>query len=81
MGKFCICSSYAIIYQVAGEVFPTVVRSLGIGLATVLGNLGNVLMPYIVFSAVTYRYQHSSLFTSGAHLSCSTPTRLAEPER
>ena len=38
LGKFCICITYAIIYQLAGELFPTVARGLGIGFGSVVGN-------------------------------------------
>lgn len=84
LAKFCICSTYAVIYQaggtfslvlallcvteltyntrtlyienvIAGELYPTPVRGVGVGFSSIIGDLGNVVMPYILHSARLYR--------------------------
>ena len=48
LGKFCISASYAVVYVYAAELFPTVVRSIGLGLTSVSSRLGGILSPLIV---------------------------------
>lgn len=49
--KFAICVSYNIMYQLSGELYPTTLRGVGVGLSCLFGNLGTITMPYIVYSA------------------------------
>ncbi|XP_063403882.1 organic cation transporter protein-like [Mytilus trossulus] len=48
IGKFCITSSYTIIYLMAAEVFPTVVRNIGIGVSSMCARIGGMLAPQIL---------------------------------
>lgn len=52
--KFAICISYNIMYQLSGELYPTTLRGVGVGLSCLFGNLGTITMPYIVYSAETH---------------------------
>ncbi|KAK6187134.1 hypothetical protein SNE40_005223 [Patella caerulea] len=45
VGKFFITASYAIVYLVASEVFPTVVRNIGMGVASMSARIGGILVP------------------------------------
>ncbi|KAH9489646.1 hypothetical protein Btru_045564 [Bulinus truncatus] len=45
VGKFGITASYAIIYLMAAELFPTVVRSIGMGVASMSARIGGILAP------------------------------------
>ncbi|ESO88919.1 hypothetical protein LOTGIDRAFT_153985 [Lottia gigantea] len=45
IGKFCITASYAIIYLLAAEVFPTVVRNIGMGVSSMSARIGGILVP------------------------------------
>ncbi len=51
IGKLAISVTYGVLYQLAGELLPTVVRGLGIGFGSVVGDAGNIIMPYIIYSA------------------------------
>ncbi|XP_069171909.1 organic cation transporter protein isoform X2 [Procambarus clarkii] len=46
-GKLCITASYAIIYVVTAEIFPTVVRNVGVGSSSMVARVGGALAPYI----------------------------------
>ncbi len=48
LGKFFICLTYAVIYQVGSELYPTPVRGLGIGFSSLVGAGCNAFMPYII---------------------------------
>ncbi|XP_038059886.1 organic cation transporter protein-like [Patiria miniata] len=48
VGKFCISASFAIIYVVSGEIFPTPVRSAGMGVASMSSRISGIIAPFIV---------------------------------
>ncbi|XP_052242461.1 organic cation transporter protein-like [Dreissena polymorpha] len=48
IGKFGISAAFGIIYVWTAELFPTVVRSSGVGSSTMMGRVGSMLCPYIV---------------------------------
>lgn len=47
LGKFAISGSFAIIYVVTAEVFPTAVRGVAIGVGALWARVGGILAPYI----------------------------------
>lgn len=47
-GKFCISASFAVLYVYAAELFPTVIRNVGMGMATVASRIGGILCPFVV---------------------------------
>ncbi|XP_033634576.1 organic cation transporter protein-like isoform X1 [Asterias rubens] len=49
LGKFGIAGSYAIVFLYASELYPTVVRNLGIGLSSFASRVGGVLAPIIMY--------------------------------
>lgn len=55
ISKFGIASSFDTLCQVAGELYPTPVRGIGTGFSSTVGDLGNIVMPYIILTAETYR--------------------------
>ncbi|XP_022110872.1 organic cation transporter protein-like [Acanthaster planci] len=48
IGKFCIAGSFAIIYVVSGEIYPTPVRSAGMGLSSVTARVAGILSPFML---------------------------------
>nr|XP_053631352.1 organic cation transporter protein-like [Cherax quadricarinatus] len=46
-GKMCITASYAIIYMLTAEIFPTVVRNVGVGSSSMVARVGGALAPYV----------------------------------
>ncbi|XP_064595837.1 organic cation transporter protein-like [Liolophura sinensis] len=53
IGKFGVTGSYVIVYLFCLEIFPTVVRNLGIGIAAAFETAGGVAAPFIASSAKT----------------------------
>ncbi|VDN52935.1 unnamed protein product [Dracunculus medinensis] len=47
-GKFGIAASFAVIYIFAGELYPTVVRAIGMGMSSMVAGLGLILAPHVV---------------------------------
>lgn len=49
ISKLTISASFLIIYPFAGELYPTQIRGLGIGVSTYIGGLGLVIIPFITY--------------------------------
>jgi len=47
-GKLVIGSAYALVYLYATEVMPTLLRTYGLGTASMVGRLGSIAAPYVV---------------------------------
>ncbi|XP_072019579.1 organic cation transporter protein-like isoform X2 [Amphiura filiformis] len=48
LGKFCITATFAIGYIYSAELFPTVVRSAGVGISSMASRVGGILAPLIL---------------------------------
>ncbi|XP_013389975.1 solute carrier family 22 member 15-like isoform X2 [Lingula anatina] len=51
VGKMGISSAWAVAYLYTAELFPTVVRSIGCGAASIAGRIGGVVAPQFVYLA------------------------------
>ena len=49
LAKLFVSAAFIVIYMFAGELFPTVIRGLAIGIASTASQLGLVVTPYIIF--------------------------------
>lgn len=47
-GKFFISGSFSVIYTYTAELFPTTVRTIGLGIGSLGGGLGGVIAPYVL---------------------------------
>jgi len=46
-GKFCITFSFAVVYLYSAELFPTEIRTTGIGCCSTVGRLGGIVAPWV----------------------------------
>lgn len=49
MAKSAISASFLIIYPFAGELYPTQLRGIGIGISAYLGGVGLIIIPFITY--------------------------------
>ena len=47
VGKFCITASFGTIYVFSAEIFPTVVRNIGLASCSFWARIGGIVAPYI----------------------------------
>ena len=48
LGKLGISGSFAVIYVFSAELFPTVVRNLGVGVGSMCARVGSLISPFIM---------------------------------
>ncbi|XP_072256941.1 organic cation/carnitine transporter 2 isoform X2 [Pyxicephalus adspersus] len=49
LGKFGITSAFSMVYVYTAELYPTVVRNMGVGTSSMASRLGSILSPYFVY--------------------------------
>lgn len=49
MSKCAISASFLIIYPFSGELYPTQLRGIGIGISAYIGGLGLIIIPFITY--------------------------------
>ncbi|XP_033124960.1 organic cation transporter protein-like [Anneissia japonica] len=54
VGKFWITASYTLIYIVAAEIYPTPIRNTAIGVSSMIGSIGAIIAPQILFAGVIF---------------------------
>lgn len=47
IGKFCITASFGIIYVFSAEIYPTVVRNVGVGSSSTCARIGSMVAPFV----------------------------------
>lgn len=56
LGKFGITSAYSMVYVYTAELYPTVVRNMGVGVSSTASRLGSILSPYFVYLGAYDRF-------------------------
>ncbi|KAK6985574.1 organic cation transporter protein [Biomphalaria glabrata] len=79
VGKFGITASYAIIYLMAAELFPTVVRSIGMGVASMSTSIGGILATIFLDLQVISKSLPLIIFGSLSVVAGSLAFLLPEP--
>ena len=51
-GKGCIAASFALVYFYTAEIYPTSLRSAGLGLCSTMARIGGFLAPYVVVMVI-----------------------------
>ncbi|XP_017769527.1 PREDICTED: carcinine transporter [Nicrophorus vespilloides] len=49
ISKFAIAAAFLIIYPFSGELYPTEIRGIGIGISSYIGGLGLIIIPFITY--------------------------------
>jgi hypothetical protein len=49
VSKFFISASFLIIYPFAGELYPTQLRGIGIGMSAYVAGLGLIMIPFVTY--------------------------------
>jgi hypothetical protein len=49
ISKFFISASFLIIYPFAGELYPTQLRGIGIGMSAYIAGLGLTMIPFVTY--------------------------------
>ncbi|KAI8503342.1 hypothetical protein Bbelb_191630 [Branchiostoma belcheri] len=47
IGKFCITASFGVTYVFSAEIFPTVVRQIGMGMSSMSARVGGIAAPFV----------------------------------
>ncbi|XP_028406997.1 organic cation transporter protein-like isoform X2 [Dendronephthya gigantea] len=66
LGKFGIAASFSILHIFSAELFPTVVRNIGLGLCSMAARVGAIVAPMIVFLGSYTRPLPMMIFGMGA---------------
>ncbi|XP_053157191.1 organic cation/carnitine transporter 2-like [Hemicordylus capensis] len=56
IGKFGITSSFSMVYVYTAELYPTVVRNMGVGASSMASRFGSILSPYFVYLGAYDRF-------------------------
>ncbi|XP_004384800.1 solute carrier family 22 member 5 [Trichechus manatus latirostris] len=56
VGKFGITAAFSMIYVYTAELYPTVVRNMGVGVSSTASRLGSILSPYFVYLGAYDRF-------------------------
>ncbi|WCJ32090.1 Synaptic vesicle 2-related protein [Euphorbia peplus] len=59
--RICITGTFAVVYVYAPEIYPTSVRSTGVGVASSMGRIGGMICPLVAVSLVQNCHQTEAL--------------------
>ncbi|XP_036364180.1 solute carrier family 22 member 4 isoform X2 [Octopus sinensis] len=62
LGKFGISAAFSSIYLLSAEIFPTVVRTNGLGVASMTARIGSMLAPFILHLSYYVKWLPLSIF-------------------
>lgn len=60
-GVTCSMMSFSTVYIYAGEIFPTVVRNIGLGSSSTFARVGSMIAPFIA-NLSTYKWLPTTIF-------------------
>lgn len=63
--KAMITASFMIVYQLAGELYPTVARAFGLGFSAVIASLFSTATPFVIYAAGATNNQHLPMIVFG----------------
>lgn len=62
VAKFAITASFGNVFQYTSELFPTSLRSNGMGICSTLGRLGSIAAPFLIDVQLTYKWLPNTIF-------------------
>ncbi|KAF2285361.1 hypothetical protein GH714_000797 [Hevea brasiliensis] len=62
--RICITGTFAVVYIYAPEIYPTSVRTTGVGVASSMGRVGGMICPFVAVAANLLWYQSKNTPTS-----------------
>ncbi|MBN3301761.1 S22A5 protein, partial [Amia calva] len=60
VGKFGITAAFSVMYIIVAELYPTVVRSMGLGISSVSSKIGSTLSPFLPYIGKCLSSQENS---------------------
>lgn len=63
-GKFSVAASFAVVYIISGELFPTVVRNGAVGLSSCFARVGGMVAPYVAEASNILPYPYNKVVPS-----------------
>ena len=80
IGRFFISASFAVLYVYSAELFPTVVRNVGMGISSFSARLGGMVAPFIVLQGDQSTSFPMFVFACTALFAAVTGLRLHETQ-
>ncbi|XP_028349027.1 organic cation/carnitine transporter 2 isoform X4 [Physeter macrocephalus] len=56
VGKFGVTAAFSMVYVYTAELYPTVVRNMGMGVSSTASRLGSILSPYFIYLGAYDRF-------------------------
>ncbi|XP_062391522.1 organic cation/carnitine transporter 2 [Sardina pilchardus] len=77
-GKFGFTMSFTVVYAYTAEIYPTVLRNVGMGMCSSAARIGSITAPYIIYLGSYNKYLPYILI--GSMTLCSSAVNLFLPE-
>jgi len=79
-GKFFVSIAFAVIYIFTAELFPTSIRTIGLGLASLCARIGGILFPIIIDFFQAHKHPEAPLLIFGVSILVSGGLLFLLPE-
>ena len=65
LGKFGITSAFAMLYVFTAELYPTLVRNMAVGVASMASRVGSIIAPYFVYLGAYHTHPGNQASSQG----------------
>ena len=63
-GKFGFTMAFSVVYIYTAELYPTVLRNIGIGMCSSAARIGSITAPYVIYLGM-WQVRRRELYTTG----------------